>query len=43
MSMWTLSANKRLPEWGRPIALIGVLVTGAAESANDGITRLLRA
>ncbi len=43
MSMWTLSANKRFPEWGRPIALIGVLVTGAAESANDGITRLLRA
>jgi len=43
MSMWTLSANNRFPGWMRPAILLGVLASGAAHSADDGIARLLQA
>lgn len=43
MSMWTLSANNRFFGLACPIAFIGSLFVGAAHSADDGITRLLRA
>lgn len=41
--MWTSSANKHLFRLAGPVVFIGLLSSGPATSANDGLARLLQA